>query len=87
MRLEITSDPGTEEDWNQTLDGRYLFAGTSDMTCSGEQSKTVECDAVDCNVGCYPRDCLFGAWNEWSEPHLDYSRGLSMRSFRGLRAC
>jgi len=90
-RLEITNVVPTPDDYNETLGGNYLFAGTSDMVCSGEQTKTVECDSVDCDEGCYPRHCLFGAWNEWSEPSCtqlcNRDRVIAQRSECGGQPC
>eukprot|EP00913_Durusdinium_trenchii_P011282 g10594.t1 len=90
-RLEITDVPGDADDWNETLGGNYMFAGSKSMVCSGEQSKTVECDTVPCDEGCFPRPCLFGAWNEWSEPSCtqlcNRDRVIAQRSSCGGEPC
>lgn len=90
-RLEFTNVVPSDDDWNETLGGNYLFAGSSSMVCSGEQSKTVECDTGACDEDCYPRDCLFGAWNQWSEPSCtqlcNRDRVIAQRSSCGGQAC
>ncbi|CAE7490085.1 adt-1 [Symbiodinium sp. CCMP2592] len=91
-RLEITDQaPLSDQDYNSSAGGLYLFAGSRSMVCSGEQTETVECDTPSCDEDCYPKNCRFGVWGEWSEPSCtqlcNRHRVIARRSSCGGKPC
>eukprot|EP00931_Biecheleriopsis_adriatica_P068777 TRINITY_DN4268_c1_g1_i1.p1 TRINITY_DN4268_c1_g1~~TRINITY_DN4268_c1_g1_i1.p1 ORF type:complete len:2284 (+),score=382.55 TRINITY_DN4268_c1_g1_i1:32-6853(+) len=91
--LEITTENGTEEEWNTSAEGgaTYLMAGTRDMVCAGDQTETVACPAISCDEDCYPKNCRFGSWGMWSEPSCTQlcsrDRTIQQRSACGGKPC